>query len=47
MDLDNPEIELDDMKWVVLMVLFNVPGNESACHQMEELLYDDPEGVLH
>lgn len=47
MDLDNPEIELDDMKWVVLMVLFNVPGNESACHQMEELLYDDPEAVLH
>ncbi|MFC3913344.1 DUF494 family protein [Pseudaeromonas sharmana] len=47
MDLDNAEIELDDMKWVVLMVLFNVPGSETACHQMEELLYDEPEGLLH
>jgi Smg protein len=47
MDLDTPDIELDDMKWVVLMVLFNVPGNENACHQMEELLYDDPEGSIH
>ena len=47
MDLDNPDIELDDMKWVILMVLFNVPGNETACHQMEELLYEEPEGLLH
>ena len=35
MELDAPEIELDDLKWVVLMVLFNMPGNEMACHQME------------
>ena len=47
MELDNPEIELDDLKWVVLMVLFNVPGNENACHQMEGLLYDEPEGLIH
>jgi Smg protein len=47
MELDTPEIELDDLKWVVLMVLFNVPGNENACHQMEELLYDEPEGLIH
>lgn len=47
MELDTPEIELDDLKWVVLMVLFNVPGSENACHQMEELLYDEPEGLIH
>lgn len=47
MDLDAPEIELDDLKWVVLMVLFNMPGNEMACHQMEELLYEEPAGLLH
>jgi len=47
MELDAPEIELDDLKWVVLMVLFNMPGNEMACHQMEELLYEEPAGLLH
>ena len=47
MDLDSAEIELDDLKWVVLMVLFNVPGSENACHQMEELLFDEPEGLIH
>lgn len=47
MDLDATEIELDDLKWVVLMVLFNVPGSENACHQMEELLFDEPEGLIH
>ena len=47
MELDNSEIELDDLKWVVLMVLFNVPGNENACQQMEGLLYDEPEGLIH
>ena len=47
MELDNPEIELDDLKWVVLMVLFNMPGNENACHQMEELLFDEPGGLIH
>ncbi len=24
--LDNAEFELDDLKWVILMVLFNIPG---------------------
>ncbi|KXF81186.1 DUF494 family protein [Enterovibrio coralii] len=39
MELETLEFELDDLKWVILMVLFNVPGNESAYDQMEELLY--------
>lgn len=47
MELDSSEIELEDLKWVVLMVLFNVPGHEKACHRMEELLYDEPEGLVH
>lgn len=41
MELDAPEIELDDLKWVVMMVLFNLPGGENACHQMEELIYEE------
>lgn len=48
MELDSPEIELEDLKWIILMVLFNVPGSESAYQQMEELLFDLGDGsVLH
>ena len=32
---------------VILMVLFNVPGNENAYTLMEELLYTAETGVLH
>ncbi|MBY6064209.1 hypothetical protein CWI80_06620 [Pseudidiomarina sediminum] len=47
MELDMPEVALDDLKWVVLMVLFNVPGCEDAYNQMEGLLFEEPEGLLH
>ena len=41
LELDKPDIELDDLKWVVMMVLFNVPGSENAYQQMEELVFDE------
>ncbi|MCE0556570.1 MULTISPECIES: DUF494 family protein [unclassified Motilimonas] len=47
MELDNNEFDLEDLKWVVLMVLFNVPGSENAYQQMEDLLFDVNEGPLH
>lgn len=47
MGLETNEFELDDLKWIILMVLFNVPGNESAYTQMEELLYTKDQGILH
>jgi Smg protein len=47
MALDTDEFELEDLKWVVLMVLFNVPGYENAYQQMEELLFEVGEGYLH
>ncbi|MBD1577305.1 MULTISPECIES: DUF494 family protein [Vibrio] len=47
MGLETQEFILDDLKWVILMVLFNVPGNESAYTQMEELLASSEQGVLH
>ena len=47
MEIDSNEFCLVDLKWVVLMVLFNVPGKESAYEQMEELLFEDPEGLMH
>ncbi|HET8816766.1 hypothetical protein CWE22_08095 [Pseudidiomarina aestuarii] len=47
MELDTPQFSLDDLKWVILMVLFNVPGHEDAYDQMEGLLFEEPEGLLH
>lgn len=47
MELDVNEVDLDDLKWVILMVLFNVPGQEGAYSQMEELVFDVNEGLLH
>ena len=47
MEIDSNEFCLVDLKWVVLMVLFNVPGKESAYEQMEELIFEYPEGQLH
>ncbi len=47
MGLETNEFPLDDLKWVILMVLFNVPGNESAYSQMEDLLYSVEQGAVH
>lgn len=44
MALDQEEVDLDDLKWVVLMVLFNQPGAEAAFAWMENQIFgDDPE----
>ena len=46
MALDQDELELDDLKWVVLMVLFNQPGSEAAYAWMEtQMFLDEPEPV--
>ncbi|MCF2863814.1 hypothetical protein FIU82_00145 [Pseudoalteromonas sp. THAF3] len=45
--LDQEQIALDDLKWVVLMVLLSVPGQEQAYAQMEDLIFDDPNPTLH
>ncbi|MCE9680550.1 DUF494 family protein [Shewanella sp. AS1] len=47
MELDEPSLILEDLKWVILMVLFNSPGNESAYEQMEDLIFEQPDGGLH
>lgn len=47
MELDEPTLILEDLKWVILMVLFNAPGHESAYEQMEDLIFEQPEGRLH
>lgn len=45
--LEKAYIGLDDLKWVILMVLFNVPGKEQAYAQMEDLIFDEPTEYLH
>ncbi|GLS84829.1 DUF494 family protein [Paraferrimonas haliotis] len=43
MALEGRALELEDLKWVVLMVLFNVPNSEKAYAHMEDLLFEQPE----
>jgi Smg protein len=47
MELDTKYFSMDDLKWVILMVLFNVPGQETAYSQLESLIFEEPEGPLH
>lgn len=47
MALDAAEVDLEDLKWVILMVLFNVPGYENAYQQMEDLIFEEEEHALH
>jgi Smg protein len=47
MALDCEEIDVDDIKWVVLMVLFSQPGEETAYARMEDLVFEDRTWVAH
>jgi Smg protein len=47
MALDADEIDIEQVKWVVLMVLFSQPGQESAYAQMEDLVFEDRTDALH
>ncbi|SNC58457.1 DUF494 family protein [Sodalis endosymbiont of Henestaris halophilus] len=47
MALDAVEFDLEDLKWVVLMVLFNIPGCENAYQQMEDLVFEEHVKHLH
>ena len=47
MALDTEELAADDVKWIVLLVLLNQPGQESAFALMEELVYNGDPGYLH
>lgn len=47
MALETDSIEIQQLKWVVLMVLFNRPGKEAAFTWMEDILMDDINAVVH
>jgi len=47
MALEAEEIDIDELKWIVLMVLFNQPGKEEAFVWVEDLVMDELRGSLH
>lgn len=47
MALEEERVDLDQLKWVILMVLFNQPGREAAFAWMEDLVLDEVAGTLH
>lgn len=45
--LETPDIDVEQIKWVVLMVLFSQPGQEQAYARMEDLVFEEDEGLIH
>lgn len=45
--IDHADVSVDEVKWVVLLVLLNRPGQEVAFYQMEDLVYSDVHAYLH
>ncbi len=45
--LESEDIDVDQIKWVVLMVLFSQPGQEQAYAAMEDLVFDEGAGSIH
>lgn len=47
MALENEDFDIEQMKWVVLMVLFNQPGEEAAYAWMEDMVFKSAPECLH
>lgn len=47
MALESDDVDMDQLKWVILMVLFNQPGREEAFAWMEDMVLDESATVLH
>jgi len=47
MALENEDFDIEQLKWVVLMVLFNQPGEEAAYAWLEDLVYENMTNCLH
>ena len=45
--LETPDIDVEQIKWVVLMILFSQPGQELAYARMEDLVFEESSGALH
>ena len=47
MALDTEELTSEDVKWIVLLVLVNQPGQEANYAWMENLLFDEQAEYQH
>lgn len=47
MALESESIDVEQIKWVALMVLFSQPDQDVAYARMEDLVFEDNMGVLH
>ncbi len=47
MALENEEISMEKLKWIVLMVLLSQPNEEMAFSRMEDIVYDLIPNYLH
>ncbi len=45
--LETHDIDVEQVKWVVLMVLFSQPGQEVAYARMEDLVFEENTGAVH
>ena len=45
--LETRDIDVEQIKWVVLMVLFSQPGQELAYARMEDLVFEESAGSVH
>lgn len=45
--LEADDIDIEQLKWVVLMVLFSQPGQENAFQRMEDLVFDERRDAMH
>lgn len=45
--LDTPVITEEELKWIILLVLMNQPGQEAAFARMEDMVYNEAPQYLH
>jgi Smg protein len=45
--LDTPFITEEELKWIILLVLMNQPGQEAAFARMEDMVYNEVPEFLH
>lgn len=45
--LDTSTLTVEELKWIVLLVLMNRPGMEAAFTQMEDMVYNTTPSLLH
>lgn len=45
--LPEEDMDLERLKWLILLVLFTQPGEEAAYAWMEELIYENITGYMH